>query len=61
MLIFLLFFCLPVEKSRVVVLLEPFRVMGAWKKFGGTHQSGHTPRYWPEFKNGRSSAKGGVP
>jgi len=45
----------------MVVLLDPFRGMGAWRNSTETHQSGHAPRSRPEVKNGRSSAKDSAP
>jgi len=45
----------------VVVLLDPFREMGAWKNSTETQQSGHAPWSGPEVKNGRSSAEDGTP
>jgi len=35
--------------------------MGAWRNSMETQQSFHVPRFGSEVKNGRSSAKGGVP
>jgi len=45
----------------VVVLLDPFRGMGAWKNSMQTQQSSHAPRSGPEVKNVRSNAKDGAP
>jgi len=45
----------------VVVLLNPFRGMGAWRNSTETQQSGHAPRSGQEVKNGRSCAKDGAP
>jgi len=42
------------------LLPAPFRRMGAWRNSTETQQSGHAPRFGPEVKNGRSSAKDGV-
>jgi len=44
-----------------VVPPDPFRGMGAWRNSTETQQSGYAPRSEPEVKNGRSSAKDGVP
>jgi len=44
----------------VVVLPDPFRVMGAWRNPTETQQSGHSPRSGPEVKN-RSGAEDGEP
>jgi len=44
-----------------VVLLDPFRGMGAWRNFTETQQLSDAPRSGPEVKNGRSSAKDGAP
>jgi len=41
----------------VVVLLDPFRGMGAWRNSTETQQSGHAPKSGSEVKNGRGSAK----
>jgi len=41
----------------VVVLLDPFRGIGAWE----TQQSGHASRSGPEVKSGRSGAEDGAP
>jgi len=35
--------------------------MRAWRNSTETQQSGHAPRFGPEVKNGRSSAKDGAP
>jgi len=35
--------------------------MGTWRNFTETQQSGQAPRYGPEVKNRRSSAKHGAP
>jgi len=35
--------------------------MGAWRNYTETQQSGHASRSGPDAKNGRSSAKDGVP
>jgi len=40
-----------------VVLLDPFREMGAWWNFMETRQSGHALRSGPEVKNGRRVLK----
>jgi len=45
----------------VMVLLDLFREMGAWRNSTETQQSGHAPRSGLEVKNGRSSAKDSVP
>jgi len=45
----------------VVVLPDPFRGMGAWKNSTETQHSGHAPRFRPEVKIGRSSAKDSAP
>jgi len=44
----------------VVVLLNPFRGMGAWRNSTKTQQLGQAPRSGSEVKNG-SSAKDGAP
>jgi len=40
---------------------DPFREMGAWRNSKKTQQSDHVPRFGPEVKNRRSSAKDGTP
>jgi len=45
----------------MVVLLDPFRGMGAWRNSTETQQSGHASRSGPEVKNGKISAKDGAP
>jgi len=35
--------------------------MEAWRNSTETQQSGHAPRFEPEVKNGRSSAKDSAP
>jgi len=45
----------------VVVLSDPFRGIGAWRNCAEIQPSGHAPRFGPEIKNGRSSAKDGTP
>jgi len=44
----------------VVVLLDFFRGMGAWRNSTETQQSDHAPRSGPKVKNG-SSAEDGAP
>jgi len=44
-----------------VVLLDPFRGMRAWRNSTETQQSGHTTRFGPEVKDGRSGAEDGAP
>jgi len=43
----------------VVMLLDSFRGMGAWRNSTEIQQSGHDPRSGPQIKNG-SSAKDGA-
>jgi len=45
----------------VVVLPDPFRGMGAWRKSSETQLSAHARRSGPQIKDGRSSAKDGAP
>jgi len=45
----------------VVVLPDAFQEMKARRNPMETQQSGHAPRFGPEVKNGRSSAKDGAP
>jgi len=45
----------------VVVLLDPYQRMGAWKNSMEIQQLGHAPRSGPEVKNGRSAAEDGMP
>jgi len=45
----------------VLVLPDPFRGMEAWRNSTEAQQWSHAPRYGPEVKSGRSSAKNGVP
>jgi len=44
----------------VVVLSDPFREMRTCRDSTETQQLGHAPRFGPEVKNGRSSAKDGA-
>jgi len=45
----------------MVVLPDLFWGMGVWRNSMETQKSGHTQRYGPEVKNGKSGAKEGVP
>jgi len=47
--------------DHVVEVPDPFLGMGARRNSTETQQSGHAPRFGPEVKNGRSSAKDGAP
>jgi len=56
------FWCWGTLVSLVAVELpDPFRGMGGGKNSTEAQQSGHAPRSGPEVKNGRRSAKDGVP
>jgi len=53
--------CLIYIYMMVVVLPDPFRGIGAWTNSTEAPQSGHAPRFGPEVKSGRSSAKDNSP